>query len=63
MGFKLQYDFSIIPYAAENGLILIIEENEKYCGRMKNQIPCVNLSQNPSNNETLGFKRFEILPE
>jgi|APSaa5957512535_1039671.scaffolds.fasta_scaffold16179_2 hypothetical protein len=63
MGFKIQYDFSVISYADENSMILITEDNENYGGCMENQIPCVQLGQNPSNDEIIEkLKKFEYLP-
>ena len=63
MGFKIQYDFSVISYTDENGMILITEDNENYGGCMENQIPCVQLGQNPSNEEIIEkLKKFENLP-
>ena len=63
MGFQLQYDYSIISYVDENNMILITEDNESYGGCMENQIPCIQLSQNPSNNEIIDkLKKFKNLP-
>ncbi len=63
MGFRIQYDYSVISYADENSMILITEDKENYGGCMENQIPCVQLGQNPSNDEILEeLKKFENLP-
>ena len=44
-------------------MILITEDNESYGGCMENQIPCVQLGQNPSNDEIIEkLKKFENLP-
>ena len=44
-------------------MILITEDNENYGGCMENQIPCVQLGQNPSNEEIIEkLKKFENLP-
>jgi len=62
MGFRIQYDYSVISYADENGMILITEDNENYGGCMENQIPCVQLGQNPSIDEIIEkLKKFENL--
>jgi predicted nuclease of predicted toxin-antitoxin system len=62
MGFRLQYDYSIISYTSKNRMILITEDNESYGGCMENQIPCVKLGQNPSNDEIIEkLKKFENL--
>ena len=63
MGFHIQYDYSVISYADENSMILITEDKENYGGCMENQISCVQLGQNPSNDEILEeLKKFENLP-
>ena len=44
-------------------MILITEDKENYGGCIENQIPCVQLGQNPSNDEILEkLKKFENLP-
>ena len=63
MGFRIQFDYSVISYTDENGMILITEDNENYGGCMENQIPCVQLGQNPSNEEIIEkLKKFGNLP-
>ena len=63
MGFRIQYDYSVISYVDENSMILITEDKENYGGCMENQIPCVQLGQNHSNDEILEeLKKFENLP-
>ena len=63
MGFRLQFDYSIITYTNENRMILITRDNENYGGCMENQIPCVQLGENPSNEEVIEkLKKFENLP-
>ena len=63
MGFKLQYDYSIIKYVEENSMILVTEDKECHNGCLENSIPSVLLEQNPSIDEiTEALKKFEILP-
>lgn len=63
MGFKLQYDYSIIKYAEENSMILVTEDKECRNGCLENSIPSVLLGQNPSIDEIIeSLKKFEILP-
>lgn len=63
MGFRLQYDYSIISYTYENNMILITRDNENYGGCMENQIPCVQVGENPSNEEIIEkLKKFANLP-
>ena len=45
---KLQYDYSIIKYAELNKMILITEDTENKGGCDENNIPCIQLGQNPS---------------
>jgi predicted nuclease of predicted toxin-antitoxin system len=53
MGFHLQYDYSIIKYAEKNRMILITEDSENVKGCLENQIPCVQLGQNPTVEQIL----------
>ena len=63
MGFKLQYDYSIIKYVEENDMILVTEDKECRNGCLENSIPSVLLGQNPSIEEIIeALKKFEILP-
>ena len=48
---KLQYDYSIIKYTEINRMILITEEIDNKNGCDENDIPCIQLGQNPSINE------------
>jgi len=50
---KLQYDYSIIKYAELNRMILITEETDNKNGCDENDIPCIQLGQNPSIDEIL----------
>ena len=44
-------------------MILITEYNDNYGGCMENQIPCVQLGQNPSNDEIIeSLKNLKIFP-
>ena len=62
MGFKLQFDYSIIKYVEKNRMILVTEDNESYGGCIENQIPCVQLGQNPTVEDIIKeLKRFENL--
>lgn len=63
MGFKLQYDYSIIKYVEKNSMILVTEDKECRNGCLENSIPSVLLGQNPTINEIIeSLKKFEILP-
>jgi len=48
---KLQYDYSIIKHAELNKMILITEEIDNKNGCDENDIPCIQLGQNPSADE------------
>ena len=48
---KLQYDYSIIKHAELNKMILITEDTENKGGCDENDIPCIQLGQNPSADE------------
>lgn len=62
MGFHLQYDYSLIKYAEKNRMILITEDGENVKGCLENQIPCVQLGQNPSIEKILeGLEKFKNL--
>jgi len=62
MGFHIQYDYSVIKYAEKNRMILVTEDKKAYGGCMENQIPCVQLGQNPTIDEILySLKKFENL--
>lgn len=59
-GKPLQYDYSIIKYAEQNGMILITEEGDNFNGCRENDIPCILLDQNPSTKLILKkLKKFE----
>ena len=56
---KLQYDYSIIKYAELNKMILITEDTENKGGCDENNIPCIQLGQNPSIDEIVQeLKKF-----
>jgi len=62
-GFRMQHDYSVISYAEKNGMVLITEDKEGFGGCMENQIPCVQLGQNPTNDETIKeLEKFKNLP-
>ncbi len=48
---KLHFDYSIIKYAELHRMILITEDTENKGGCDENDIPCIQLGQNPSIDE------------
>ena len=48
---KLRYDYSIIKYTELNKMILVTEDTENKGGCDENDIPCIQLGQNPSTDE------------
>lgn len=63
LGFSLKFDYSVIKYAEENGMVLVTEDKESHGGCLENNIPSVLLGQNSSVDEIIeSVKKFEILP-
>lgn len=62
MGFHVKHDYSIIKYAEMHRMILITRDEEVYLGCTENQIPCVQLGENPTIDEIIEkIKKFENL--
>ena len=59
-------DLNLHIHDVEFGTILLADEDDEVwvCGGcMENQIPCIQLDENPSNDEIIEkLKKFEILP-
>ncbi len=60
---KLRYDYSIIKHAELNRMILITEETDNKNGCDENDIPCIQLGQNPSIDEIVQqLQKYKDLP-
>ena len=63
MGLQIKHDFSIIKYTDENKMILLTRDKKSYGGCMENQIPCVELGENPSIDDIVAkLEKFKNLP-